>query len=215
MQWMNLHFDWTEILNQTDLENKREVLLGHVVPLVKQLDDNNLIEHWNHSFQDGDIVILLGISNDWDKVDSKIAEWNDSYLEIEHIEGDPDGMLKFWGRKNLETWAQMKALSSTLAIEAMRENLGDSYQEHVMNNRPGHIWLNQLGLDFLEEFQVNQNEATGRLTDFLSIQKEQINSLRAESREIKHALQGFMQGGRWRTIKNPLNSTITRLSLPF
>ena len=195
MQWMKLHFDWTGILNQTDFENKREVLLGHVVPLVKQLENNNLIEHWNHSFQKGgNIVILLGISNGLDKVDSKIAEWDDHFLEIDHLEGDPDGMLKFWGRKNLETWAQMKALSSTLAIEAMKENLGISYNEHVMENRPGHIWLNQLGLDFLEEFQVNQNEAAGRLSDFLSIQKEQVHSLKGELQEIKHALQGFMQG---------------------
>lgn len=202
MQWMKLHFDrfgilsQTDLENRTDLENKQEVLLEHVVPLVKQLDDDNLIEHWNHSFQDGDIVILLGISNDLDRVDSKIAEWNDSYVEIEHIEGDPDGMLKYWGGKNLETWAQMKALSSTLAIEAMQENLGDSYDEHVRKNRPGHIWLNQLGLDFLGEFQVNQNEATGRLCQFLSTQRQLIYSMQGELREIKLALQSFMPGSK-------------------
>lgn len=151
---------------------------------------------------------MLGISNGLDKFDSKIAEWNDSYLEIERLEGDPDGMLKFWGRKNLETWAQMKALSSTLAIEAMRENLGDSYEEHVMKNRPGHIWLNQLGLSFLGEFQVNQDEAIRRLSYFLSKQGEQIdsqvgsqidsriNSVKEELREIQNKLQSLMQGSR-------------------
>lgn len=43
------------------------------------------------------------------------------------------------------------------------KGLGKPLSWHAKQNRPGHIWLNQLGLDNLQEAILSQRNAFGRL----------------------------------------------------
>lgn len=168
MNWIAVNFAWDKISEKEGLRGKKEPLIDYIVPLMDNLKDRDLIEMWNHSFQKSGedldsrrIFVLLSSNMENTELSQAVRtycgekgleEGRDFSINEEFY---PDAMADFWG-DNLETFARLKALSSTLAIDAMKENLGKNYQWHKNQNRPGHIWSNQLGCDYMEESQIYQ-----------------------------------------------------------
>lgn len=84
--------------------------------------------------------------------------------------------------------AKMKDLSSTLAIEAFKENLGKDCINHRFMNRLGHIWSNQLGCDLLNEAYVYQGLVKGYLEELIKNQKLQ-SSIWNQLKQIEEAMK--------------------------
>ena len=73
----------------------------------------------------------------------------------------------FWGTDELETKVVRVVAGTetpTTAADAVREQfnqLGESYAWHRRQNRPGHVWANQLGLTYMDEAAAYQRLALG------------------------------------------------------
>ncbi len=184
------------------LEAKREALLEYVDPLRKKLKDEALIKTSNYTFHDGDVHIVTSFERDREELIQKIRD----YLVGKGLkEGDdqafkivedfyPQRMKEFWGKENMSIFAQMKDLSSTLAIEAFKGNLGEDHRSHLSMNRLGHIWSNQLGCDLLNEAYLYQGLARGYLDEVIKNQQPESsirNQLGKIEKEMDETIKSF------------------------
>lgn len=217
MKWIKLYLYWQDIAKKEgkkDLEAKEHMLFGYVDPLIKELKKSELIRRWNYTFQmsrdnppQPEIYILLGIEGNGKKVKTTIRDYlvkeglrenGDGQKEftISEIKCEPPApMVNFWGKENIDNFTKMKELSSMLAMKAMRNKLGENYSWHVGNNRPGHIWSNQLGFGPLGEFKIYRLLAKGYLREFIKRQGDEIPQyievIYSKVKEICYMLQNI------------------------
>lgn len=203
MNWIAVKLTWPNLTSKKTLfEAKKDVLLKYVDSLMKKLKQEDLVETANYTFQDPQILLVLSLESDTQTTAGKICEYLEGMGLQEGENQDftvdkkffPNGMKNWWGKNHMETFARLKDLSSTLAIEAIKGNLGESYNEHRISNRPSHIWLNQLGCDHLDEAEVYFSMAASYLSSHLkqnfSDQKMQLNQLQHQMEVILEALEG-------------------------
>ncbi len=182
VNWLKLFLDWQLIGEERSLDvthRKRDVLLDVVEPAMETIDKSGVIENWDHSFQgakgalsNATILILISTKEEPEIIMSKLREILEDFEEKTHYDfkvGPPKNMMEYWGEENSEKFAKLRSLSSDLAIESMKgeveegSGLGKPRSWHVKENRPGHVWLNQLGFDNLQEAVICQRFSLLRL----------------------------------------------------
>lgn len=182
MNWLKLFLNWDLIGEKESIDRnhrKRDVLLNIAEPAMKTIHESGIIENWDHSFQgpkgelsNSTISILISTEVEPETIKSRLREMLKDFEEKRHYDfkvGPPKKMIEFWGDESSDKFAKLRSLSSQLAIEAMRgeleesNGLGKSRVWHVKENRPGHVWLNQLGFGNLQEAIICQRFSYLRL----------------------------------------------------
>lgn len=174
MDYLSLSVAWPRFVDPPLRAAKREALCEYVAPALSALSDAGTLDLWTHTFWGDDEVlgtnVVLSIvgAPDGERAagavreqfaDRGLEEGTDFRVEQPYA---PERMERFWG-DHLEEWLRAKALLSSLAVAAIREELGESYAWHWRQNRPGHVWANQLGLTYMDEAGVYQRLARGYL----------------------------------------------------
>ena len=171
MEYLAFALAWPRFIDKPLREAKREALVDHVAPAFDALREEGTIAHWSHTFWGDDelgtkVIRCICGATDAEAAAERVTEaFTDLGFEAGHefrVEApyDPERFRGFWG-DHLDTWFETKAGLSSLAVAAIEEELGESYSWHRNQNRPGHIWANQLGLTYMDEASVYQSLALG------------------------------------------------------
>lgn len=171
MEYLAAALAWPRFIDAPLREAKREALLEYVAPAFDALQEDGHVAHWSHTFWGTDdlgtnaIRVVAGTEDP----ESAAGHVRDAYEEFDFEEGtefrveapfDPDRFRGFWGA-SVDTWLEVRAGLSSLAVDAIEDRLGESYAWHREQNRPGHVWANQLGLTYMDEAAVYQQLAVG------------------------------------------------------
>lgn len=173
MDYLAFALAWPRFIDKPLRDAKREALVDHVAPALDALQAEGAIEHWSHTFWGDDdlgtkVIRCVCGSDDAVASGERVTE---AFTELGFEDGiefrveapyEPERFRRFWG-DHLDTWLETKAGLSSLAVAAVEEELGESYEWHRRQNRPGHIWANQLGLTYMDEAATYQHLAKGYL----------------------------------------------------
>lgn len=177
MEYLAVAVAWPRFLDQPLREAKREALVTHVAPALDALVADGLLAHWSHTFWGDDdlgtkvVRCVCGIGDAAGDPSAAGDEVRAAFVDLGFEEGvefrveaphDPARFRRFWG-DHLDEWLSVKAGLSSLAVAAVGEELGESYAWHRRQNRPGHVWANQLALTYMDEAAVYQSLAIGYL----------------------------------------------------
>jgi hypothetical protein len=169
MEYLAVALAWPRFLDAPLREAKREALVDYVAPAFDALREAGHVAHWSHTFWGTDdlgtkVVRVVAGTDDPAAAAAAVREAFDGFEEgTEYrVEApfDPVRFRGFWGEE-LDTWLAARARLSTLAVAAVEERLGESYAWHRRQNRPGHVWANQLGLTYMDEAAAYQRLALG------------------------------------------------------
>jgi len=164
---------WPHVLDAPLRAAKREALTEHVAPVFAALRADGTVEGWTHVFWgDDDLGTKVVRVTAWGPDGEAIAERLREHFEEAGLEegrefrvalADEDTRReRFWGEYET-TWLIASDALSDLAVAAIEGELGESLDWHVGQNRPGHVWANQLGLTYMDEAAVYQRLALGYL----------------------------------------------------
>lgn len=171
MEYLALAVAWPRFVDGPLREAKRTVLLDHVAPALDALRADGAVDCWSHTFWADDnlgtnVVRCICAAEDAVAAGERVRE---AFVDLGLDNGvefrveapyDPARFRRFWG-DHLDTWFRTKAGLSSLAVAAIREDLGESYAWHREQNRPGHIWANQLAMTYMDEAAAYQSLALG------------------------------------------------------
>lgn len=176
MDYLSLAVAWPRFVDGSLRAAKREALCDFVAPALSSLQADGTVALWTHTFWGDDEVLgtnvvlsIVGAPEGGTAADAIADAFAERGLEAGtdfRVEQpyEPERMERFWG-DHLETWLETKARLSSLAVAAIRGELGESYGWHWRQNRPGHVWANQLGLTYMDEAGVYQRLARGYLEE--------------------------------------------------
>lgn len=161
---------WPRFIDKPLREAKREVLTDHVAPLFETLERDGDIDHWSHSFWGSDeldakVIRVIAATEEPEHAATRLRDGLATYDPDDYrIEApfDPERFRAFWG-ESLDTWLEVRARLSTLSVAAIEDGLGEPLAWHARQNRPGHVWANQLGLTYMDEASVYARLADGYL----------------------------------------------------
>ncbi|RNJ26234.1 hypothetical protein [Halosegnis longus] len=204
MEYLAFALAWPRFIDKPLREAKREALTDHVAPLFDALELDGDIEHWSHSFWGGDelgtkVIRVVAASDDPEHAAAQTRAALTSY-DSEHyrIEAphEPERFRAFWG-DGLDTWLEARARLSSLSVAAIEEELGKPLAWHARQNRPGHIWANQLGLTYMDEASVYARLADGYLEQLpLENADEETKAAMAKVRDhLGEAIDGLPELG--------------------
>ena len=171
MEYLAAALAWPRFIDAPLREAKREALLEYVAPTFDALREDSYVTHWSHTFWGDDdlgtnVIRVVAGADDPDTAATHVREAYDEFGFEEGTEFrveapfDPERFRGFWGA-SVDTWLEVRAGLSSLAVEAIEERLGESYAWHREQNRPGHVWANQLGLTYMDEAAAYQRLALG------------------------------------------------------
>ncbi|MFC7177709.1 hypothetical protein [Halosegnis marinus] len=169
MEYLAFALAWPRFIDAPLRPAKRRALVEHVAPAFDALRDDGTLAHWSHTFWGTDdlgtkVVRVVAGTEDAtaaaDAVREAFADFEEGTDYRVEAPYDPERFRGFWGGE-LETWLAARAHLSTLAVAAVEERLGESYEWHRRQNRPGHVWANQLGLTYMDEAAAYQRLALG------------------------------------------------------
>lgn len=210
MEYLAVAVAWPRFLDEPLREAKREALVEHVAPALDTLQADGVLAHWSHTFWGDDdlgtkvVRCVCGVGEAVADPATAGEQVRAAFADLGFEEGvefrveaphDPDRFRRFWG-DHLDEWLVVKAGLSSLAVAAIEEDLGESYAWHRRQNRPGHVWANQLGLTYMDEASVYQSLAIGYL-DHVSettVTEDQRTAL-AEVREHMEAAADLLPEG--------------------
>lgn len=108
MNWLKLFLDWELIGKKEGLGKKYrkiEVLLKVATPVMEEIEKEEIIEHWDHSFQGakgdlshGAISILISTKEAPENVTEELRDQLTEFHEKKHFDfkiGPPKQMIKF------------------------------------------------------------------------------------------------------------------------
>ncbi|MFB6117705.1 hypothetical protein [Halosegnis sp.] len=171
MSYVGFALAWPRFIDAPLRAAKREALVDHVAPAFDALREAGHVEDWSHIFWGTDelgtkVVRVIATADDPDAAADRVREAFADYEEGREFrvvaDFEPDRYRGFWG-EHLDTWLAARARLSTLAVAAIEGELGESYGWHRRQNRPGHVWANQLGLTYMDEAAVYAGLALGYL----------------------------------------------------
>jgi hypothetical protein len=173
MERLTFALAWPRFLDTPLRPAKREALVTHVAPVLDALVGEGILDGWTHVFWGGDdlgtkVVRCTAWGEDADAAADRLREhYTDEGFEEDRefrvaVSADSERAERFWG-EHLGTWLEASSRLSTLSVAAIEGELGESLRWHVTQNRPGHVWANQLGLTFMDEAAVYQRLALGYL----------------------------------------------------
>lgn len=169
MEYLAVALAWPRFIDAPLRPAKRRALTEHVAPTFDALREDGHVAHWSHTFWGTDdlgtkVVRVVAGTDDPETAAERVRE---AFADFEEgteyrVEApyDPERFRGFWGAE-LGTWLEARARLSTLAVAAMEEQLGEEYAWHRRQNRPGHVWANQLGLTYMDEAAAYQRLALG------------------------------------------------------
>jgi hypothetical protein len=169
MKYLAVALAWPRFIDAPLRAAKREVLVDHVAPAFDALQQQGTIAHWSHTFWGTDeletkvVRVVAGTETPTTAADAVREQFNQLEEGTDYrVESpfDPARFRGFWGG-TLDIWLEARARLSTLAVAAIEEQLGESYAWHRRQNRPGHVWANQLGLTYMDEAAAYQRLALG------------------------------------------------------
>ncbi|MDZ7745719.1 MAG: hypothetical protein U5K28_04050 [Halobacteriales archaeon] len=168
--YLTVALAWPRFIDKPLREAKREALTDHVAPIFDTLERDGEIDHWSHSFWGADelgtkVIRVIARADDpehaADCIRSAMTTYESGDYRIE-APFDPERFRAFWG-DNLDTWLEARARLSSLSVAAIEGELGEPLAWHAHQNRPGHVWSNQLGLTYMDEASVYARLADGYL----------------------------------------------------
>jgi hypothetical protein len=173
MERLTLALAWPRFLDAPLRTAKREALTGYAAPVLDALAEEGIVHDWSHVFWGEDalgtrVLRCTVRAPDAEQARERLrtAYEADGLTEGEGfrvaVPADLDRAEGFWG-EHLDTWLTAGAALSTLAVAAVRDELGEGLGWHAGQNRPGHVWANQLGLTYMDEGAVYQRLARGYL----------------------------------------------------
>ena len=171
MDRLTFAFAWPRLLDDPLRVAKRSALTDHVAPLFEACRAEGLVDGWMHVFWGDDPLDTKVIRvTAWGADGSAIADRLRDHLTSDGLtagvefriarEDEEPRRRRFWGELE-ETWLRATDALSSLAVGAVEGRLGEPLAWHVDQNRPGHLWANQLGLTYMDEAAVYQRLALG------------------------------------------------------
>jgi len=193
MEYLAAALAWPRFVDAPLREAKREALLEYVAPTFDALRENGHVAHWSHTFWGTDdletnVVRVVAGTDDPETAASLVREEYDGVGFEEGTEFrveapfDPERFRGFWGA-SVDAWLEVRAGLSSLAVAAIEGRLGESYAWHREQNRPGHVWANQLGLTYMDEAAAYQQLALGY---FEQVSMENANEKQRAAFEAVH-----------------------------
>jgi hypothetical protein len=195
MAYLGFALAWPRFVDAPLREAKREAVVDHVAPAFDALREAGHVRHWSHTFWGEDelgtkVVRVVAATDDPEAAAARVREAFNEFEEgTEYRVAVPADLTRFrdfWGDE-LDTWLAARARLSTLAVAAIEGQLRESYAWHRRQNRPGHVWANQLGLTYMDEAAAYATLAHGYL--------EQVpaESASEESREALAAVRDHLE----------------------
>lgn len=171
MDYLAVALAWPRFIDAPLRDAKREALREYVAPTFDTLQAAGHVDNWSHTFWGTDdlgtnVVRIIARADEPETAAAHVREAFDEFGLDEdasfRVEApfDPERLRGFWG-ESVDAWLDVRAGLSSLAVDAIEGRLGESYAWHREQNRPGHVWANQLGLTYMDEAAVYQQLALG------------------------------------------------------